>query len=95
MIFNRSAGFRLVLSAAKVLAAALRLGAGDGPIHRLFPLIRDRRLLPLPASPGASLIPRIRYHDRVCVIAPVTVGQALPPASGRCHPALTDVGTVP
>ena len=44
---------------------------------------------------GTSLIPRIRYHDRVYVIAPVTVGQASPAASGRCHPALTGVGAVP
>jgi len=44
---------------------------------------------------GASLIPRIRNHDRVYVIAPVTVGQVTPAASGRCHPALTGVGVVP
>jgi len=29
------------------------------------------------------------------VIAPVTVGQVTPAASGRCHPALTGVGVVP
>lgn len=32
--------------------AVPRLVAGEGPVHRLFPLVRGRRLLPLPASPG-------------------------------------------
>jgi hypothetical protein len=97
MIFNRSAGFRFVLSAiARTdLAAAPRLGVGEGPIHRPFPLVRDRRLLSASRFTGASLIPRIRYHDRVYVIAPVTVGQVTPAASGRCQPALTGVGVVP
>jgi hypothetical protein len=50
-----SAGFRSVLTGGGLSGpgrTAPRLGAGDGPIHRPFPLIRGRRLLPLPASPG-------------------------------------------
>ena len=34
-------------------------------------------------------------HDRVCLIAPVTVGRASSAASGRCHPARTGDGVVP
>jgi hypothetical protein len=41
------------------------------------------------------LIPADPNHDRVCLIAPVTVGRASSAASGRCHPALTGVGAVP
>jgi hypothetical protein len=42
---------------ARVGQAVPRLGAGEGPIHRPFPLIRGQRLLPLPAFTGAYLIP--------------------------------------
>lgn len=71
---------------ARLGQAAPRLGAGDGPIHRPFPLIRGQRLLPLPAFTGAYLIPG-------SVPRP-----GLPHCPGHCQPSIPQlpaVGVIP
>ena len=54
VIFNRECRVPFVLAGRPRLASGQLpgLGAGEGPVHRPFPLLRGRRLLPLPASPG-------------------------------------------
>jgi hypothetical protein len=66
--------------------AALRLSAGDGPVHRLFPLIRGQRLLPLPASPG-------RISSRGSVTT--TRFALLPRSLSAKHPQPPAVGVIP
>lgn len=92
VIFNRSAGFRFVLTA--LYRAVPRLGRG-----------RDRFTAASPSS-GVGDYFRFRLHrglshppdpdhGRVWVIVPATALQASPEVGGRCHPALTGVGVVP
>ena len=97
MIFNRSAGFRFALTGmARTVLAALLPGLARE---------MDRFTARSPSSGVGDYFrfllhwgmshPADPNHDRVCLIAPVTVSRASSAASGRCHPALTGEGAVP
>jgi hypothetical protein len=81
-------------SSALGVRAAPRLGAGEGPVHRLVPS-SGSAITSASCFTEASLSRRIRTSTGFRWIVPVTVSRASSAASGRCHPVLTGVGAVP